>query len=88
MKIDEMIWDTGDRAGYVAKGYFQKAEMVAQIVEQFDDIDPDEFNGLEAVQTVLRCIPNGPHSDDKLAFRYATSKPGRGAFRATVIYFD
>jgi hypothetical protein len=88
VKIDEMIWENGKRAGYVAKGYFQKAAMVAQIVEQFDDIDPDEFDGLEAVQTVLRCIPNGPHSDDKLAFRYATSKPGRGAFRATVIYFD
>lgn len=69
--------------GYVAKGYVTVEEFEAAIRWQWDKefvINPKKVN-----HVVLRCIPT-PYERD-YNFRYEYSKPGRGAFKATEIYF-
>lgn len=89
MAIDlvETWYDTGNLGGYVAKGHHAAAEFLAAIKEMVErehhcDYDPADFPAANVQQTTLRCIPRPLEG----GYYYEYSKPGRGAFPATVIW--
>lgn len=82
--IIPLIDDGGHYCGWVAKGEWDKETMVAQIRWQWDETFV--FCNYCSIKTgTFRWIPESPALDLPWKQRLEPSKPGRGAFVATVI---
>ena len=85
MDIQQIIDDAHHLCGYLAKGQHSNAQMVVQIKHQWDEtFEMSKYCSIEA--GYFRWIPEPPTSCMPYDHRLEPSKPGRGAFVATVIY--
>lgn len=80
-----LIDDGGHYCGWIAKGEWDKEIMSDQIRWQWDE--EFHFGKYCSIETRrFRWIPEPPSSDMPWTQRLEPSKPGRGAFIATVIW--
>lgn len=80
--VEPIVDDGGHCMGYIAKGHVTPEQMVAGV--HWYGHEEFQLGKLQVEYTTMRCIPT-PH--ESYPFRYEYSKPGRGAFECTVIYF-
>lgn len=89
--VNEMIDDSGSKMGWIAKGTYTKEEMIAGILfyeGEEDYFEVSEVDNIEVKHFTMRCIPEPKGSDNAYSYRYEHSKPGRGAFKCTIVYLD
>ena len=82
--VINLIDEVGRSAGYICKGHVSLDDFIAGI-ELCDGTKRSRAeigDGLE--HTTMRCVPVPSNSDVAYSTEYVPSKPGRGAFKATI----
>ena len=92
MHIDvyRMIDDGARTTGWYAKGNHTLEEIIDG-VEYENDVgyfEPDEIAKFKVYHTYFRCVPVSKFDDLPFSHWLHESKPGRGAFEVSVIYYD
>lgn len=78
--VEELIEGPAGEGGYFSKGHQDKEEFANWVSAYGETVGPD------AVEHVLwRCVPWW-EGGEYVGYRFLDTKPGRGAFPATVIW--